>query len=245
MVDYNERLLYVTGFGAIVFCISCVILVVVPLLIPKWFQIGEWENEPPLLLNLFLFVLLVTAFLFYIRFVGKTQLTLYVMFKAILVCLLPMLTLRILYRNKSLERIIIRLKEQNISIQEKIDNYQVKIGEEEINIFSANKSDKFGVKSKNIVAIKSADNYVEIYFYQDEAVEKKLIRNTLKDIETQLDKFEFFIRCHRTCIVNIQYVKKLIRNYSGYSLQLKNYNEKLPVSRQYLAQVKESIYSSN
>ena len=56
-------------------------------------------------------------------------------------------------------------------------------------------------------------------------VEKKLIRSTLRNIELQLMDQSDFIRCHRTSIVNIIHINKLVRNYSGYSLKMSKLEE--------------------
>jgi DNA-binding LytR/AlgR family response regulator len=159
--------------------------------------------------------------------------------------MLPIIILRILYRNKSLERIIDKLKAQNKEYINKLSEMEMEKGEEEVDVYSSNKSDKLKLRAKNIVAIKSADNYVEVFYSNGDSIEKKLMRNTLKDIESQLSNLKKLIRCHRTCIVNTQYIHNLSRNYSGYSLQIKNCSEKLPVSRQYLLQVRKAISVAN
>ena len=92
--------------------------------------------------------------------------------------------------------------------------------------------------------IKSADNYVEIFYKENEKIQQKLIRNTLKNIENQLKKYSYFIRCHRSCIINKIYVHDFTHNYSGYRLKLSGYNEDIPVSRQYLNTVKDAITTS-
>ncbi|MFC2116840.1 LytR/AlgR family response regulator transcription factor, partial [Bacteroidota bacterium] len=218
-----------------------VVLIILPLLIPKWFIISEWESGPPTILSFLFLTLSATAFAFYIRYVAEVFLTLYIMFKVLLVCLLPLLILIILYRNKSLRRIIGILQDQNKYYFSKIGEYEKIEGEEEIDIHSDNKSDKLRLKYKNIVSIKSADNYIEIYYLDNGLPEKKLLRSTLRNIELQLTDQRNFIRCHRTSLVNVMFIEKLVRNYSGHNLKMSCLEETIPVSRQYLIQVKEAI----
>ena len=212
-----------------------------PILTPKWFRISELESGPPILLTLLLLVFTVAAFAFFIRYVGKTPLSLYIVFKVILVCLLPLIILIILYKNKSLAGIVETLQDQNEYYLSRIGEYEEIGGEEEIDIISANNSDRLTIKIKNIVSVKSADNYIEIFYLENDLVEKKLIRNTLKNIETQLANQRSFIRCHRTSIVNTKYIEKLESNYSGNSLRMSCYEEMIPVSRQYLKPVREAL----
>ncbi|MGM0408003.1 MAG: LytTR family DNA-binding domain-containing protein [Bacteroidota bacterium] len=241
MLDYNNRLLYVLGFGGITFVISCIVLIFLPFFLPKWFKANEWESGPPFILSAFLLILTSTAFAFYIRFVGQNDLSLYILFKLVLVCLIPIFILVMLYKNKSQERIIEILREQNKTYFSIIQKNEKNGGDQAINIFSSNKSDKITLKPKNIILIKSADNYIEIYYLESDAVEKKIVRNTLKDIEQQLNDQKNIIRCHRTSLVNMVYIEKLIRSYSGYSLVVSELDEKVPVSRQYLVPVKSIL----
>ncbi|NOQ25682.1 MAG: hypothetical protein GQ564_10015 [Bacteroidales bacterium] len=243
MLDYNNRLLYVTGFGAITFLFGCIIFILIPFIIPQWFKISEWESDPPYILSALLLTLTATAFAFYIRYVGQVSISLYIMFKVFLVCLIPIFILVILYKNKSLELTIELLKEQNKNYLLKIRDDEKNRDDEKIEIISDNKSGKLTLKYKDIVSIKSADNYIEIFYLENDSVEKRLIRSTLKNIESQLVHQTCFIRCHRTRIVNSIHIDKLVRNYSGYCLKMTHLEEGIPISRQYLTQVKEVIYT--
>ena len=196
---------------------------------------------PPLILNISLLILTVTAYSFYIRYVGNTHLTFYITFKIFLVCLLPIIILGILYKNKSLELIIEVLRKQNKVYLSKIKALEENGGDERIEILSENKYENFNIQSKNIIAVKSSDNYIKIYCLKNNVVEMKMIRNTLKSIESQLINRREFIKCHRTSIVNMRYVDRLVKNYSGYSLKIKGLDEELPVSRQYLIIIREAF----
>ncbi|OFX88716.1 MAG: hypothetical protein A2W99_04405 [Bacteroidetes bacterium GWF2_33_16] len=241
LLDYNNRLLFVTGFGAIVFLIEFIAFILIPLFIPKWFKTSEWESGPPFTLSTFFLVITSTAFAFYIRYVGNVYLTLFIMLKVVLVCLLPLLVLLILYKNKSLEQIIGILKEQNTQYFLKIKEFEKIEVEEEIDFISDNKSDKLTLKFKNIISIQSADNYVEINYLEKGVVEKKLLRSTLKNIEFQLSNQKKFIRCHRTTIVNTLHIEKLTRTYSGFLLKMNFLEDRIPVSRQYIVPIKDVI----
>jgi len=72
-------------------------------------------------------------------------------------------------------------------------------------------------------------------------VEKKLLRSTLKNIESQLVGQKNFIRCHRTTIVNSLFIEKMTTNYNGSFLKMSYLEEKLPVSRQYVVMVKDVV----
>jgi len=241
MLDFNNRLLFVTGFGAIFYILSWLIFILLPVSFSKRFQIGEWESGPPLILELLLIALSSTAFAFYIRYVGKTPLSFYIVFKIGLVCLLPIIILKMMYRIKSMDRLIHALQDELKACINRMVEEEKLAGEEEIEILSENKSEKLKLRFHAIVLVKSADNYIEIYYLLNDQVERKIIRNTLKSIESQLIMHKRFIRCHRTRIVNTMYIDKLWRDFSGYYLKMNVFDEKIPVSRQFLVPLKEAL----
>ena len=67
-----------------------------------------------------------------------------------------------------------------------------------------------------------------------------IMRRTMKELDQQLDPRKF-VRLHRSAIVNINYVQKLVSDISGeYHLILSNGSE-LKVSRSHRDKVKEMI----
>jgi hypothetical protein len=93
----------------------------------------------------------------------------------------------------------------------------------------------------DIVVDRSADNYVEILFSENNVLKKKLVRNTLNHVEQQLKPFTVFIRCHRTCIVNVDHIGSVNRKINSTWLTIRNLDEQIPVSRQYLLKVKDAL----
>ena len=69
-----------------------------------------------------------------------------------------------------------------------------------------------------------------------------IMRRTMKELEEELDP-RIFVRVHRSAIVNIKYVQKLVSHISGeYHLILSNGTE-LKVSRSHRDNVKNMINS--
>jgi uncharacterized phage-like protein YoqJ len=86
------------------------------------------------------------------------------------------------------------------------------------------------VKASQIIFIAAADNYVEIHF-MEERLKKVLLRSTLSLIHQQLGNFDFFIKCHRSYLVNRNYIVSTSGNAQGLKLKLKDIEETIPVSR--------------
>ncbi len=239
---FENRLLYVTGFGMILFVTALIVLVLLPLALPKWFTLSIWEDTPPAMLSFFLFLLSSTAFAFYIRFVGKTPLSLYVLFKIILVCLLPVGVLWVLYRMKAQERTINRLRHEVKQLSANEGSEENKADKEPITFSGGVRSDVLQLPAKDIISLQSSDNYVEIrYISGSGKPDRKLVRYTLKGIEKMLQGKTRFVRCHRSSIVNTRHIEKMFRRYGIYYLKMSNLEEAIPVSRPYIARIKQAL----
>ena len=104
-----------------------------------------------------------------------------------------------------------------------------------VNIMDENGELHMSVDLDQLLYLKSADNYVAVYFLKDTRVRKELVRTSLKRLENELDEYPIR-RCHRSFMVNIKMISVLTKNNQGLSLALKNYEaETLPVSKNYKA----------
>ncbi len=102
-----------------------------------------------------------------------------------------------------------------------------------VNILDENSELHIAIDLDQLLYIKSADNYVAVYFIKDGKVRKELVRTTLKRLETELDEFPIR-RCHRSYMVNINKISVSMKSNQGLSLALKDYpDETIPVSKNY------------
>lgn len=235
----TNLIIFFAGFGGIIFILNSLILIGLPAIFPKALKIGRWEVGPPFLLNALVVVLNSVAFPFYLRFVGKTPITFHIVIEIILIILSSVVILRFIF--------IIKFQQQHIeSLRSKLSERKTDIKTEKsgsLILFSENKTEKIRLENNDLFYIKAADNYVEIYYKRSDKLQKKLLRNTLKNIETQLSAENNFIRCHRTFLVNLNHIEKLGKNYKGSYLKISDLEEEIPVSRHYLLKVQETLNS--
>ena len=240
-LEFNNILLFVGGIGTIVF----LIMVLIRITIPRIFRNPNDQSNgivfPPYFKGFAILVLSSVALVFYIRYVGMVSITFFITFKVVLICLTPPLILNFF-------DVIIDLKEQNEAliverkiIQKQIERYEEDLLNKSIEFTSENSSESLNLLVSEVALIKSADNYVEIVYKEGDNLKKKLIRNTLKNIELQIKQYSNFIRCHRICIVNLHYIERLTRNNSNHWLLIRGFDEPVPVSRQYLLKLKEAL----
>jgi DNA-binding LytR/AlgR family response regulator len=239
--DFNNRLLFVAGYGGIVFLFMFLVQVALPWLVEDNHQDG---NEPVLSSYLGSFIILSlssVAFVFYMRYVGFISISFYIVFKVVLICLVPPVVLRLYDTNKELSHQKESLISDKKLLQKQVEKYEDDNLNKSIEFVSEISTENLTLLIAEVAFIQSADNYVEIVYKQGDDFKKELIRNTLKNIELQIKQYSNFIRCHRICIVNIHYVEKLNKSYTSHWITLKGYDEKIPVSRQYLLKIKEAL----
>ena len=98
------------------------------------------------------------------------------------------------------------------------------------------------LKLNDILYIGSDDNYVDIHYLADGKRQKIVLRSSLKNLEEQLvNKLSPIIRCHRQYLINYRYFE--IENMSSRSmlLKLKNHQDEIPVSKQFVKAVKKTL----
>jgi DNA-binding LytR/AlgR family response regulator len=103
------------------------------------------------------------------------------------------------------------------------------------------KNDSLIIKADLLILIRSSDNYVEVYYKNNEIVKKQMIRSSLKKIEEAITEYKFIFRCHRSFIVNINYVNEIQGNSQGYQLFFENLDFPVLVSRKYIPFFKNMI----
>ena len=100
-----------------------------------------------------------------------------------------------------------------------------------INLHSVHKNEFLQINRNELIFLQSADNYTNVFYLQNEDVKKKILRGSLSSFDEQL-KFPM-IRCHRSYIVNLEHIKSLKGNSQGYWIELKDWSERIKVSRKY------------
>ena len=91
---------------------------------------------------------------------------------------------------------------------------------------------KFSVLSSDILLLESTDNYVSVYYFIDKKVQRKLIRNSLKNMEQNLSE-NGMIRCHRSFMINSANIEFVQREGKKFNIKLKHLEKEIPVSEKY------------
>lgn len=100
-----------------------------------------------------------------------------------------------------------------------------------VDIRSRLKKESLSFLANELLFAVSEGNYVVFHLLQEQKIKKIPIRNSISEIEKQLQDIPFFFRCHKGFIVNLNRVKSKKGNSSGYLLKIQHCEDTLPVSR--------------
>jgi DNA-binding LytR/AlgR family response regulator len=104
--------------------------------------------------------------------------------------------------------------------------------EELIRIKSQLKKEELTFYPCQFIYAESDGNYIIFHLDIENQIKKKIIRNSISNIEHQLSAIPFFFRTHRAYIVNLKRVCSQKGNTLGYRLKLSGTESEIPVSRQ-------------
>ena len=239
--NFNNGILFVAGMAAIAFVIMSLVRITLPWAIQKYDQHQFDPLLPPYANSFIILTLALVSFSFYVHYVGSVNLTISIIFKLGLISLVLPISLWLHDLIKDLKKQNAALRKELEVFEGKVEKYEEEYLSKPIEFTSDSNTENLSLLIADVAFIKSADNYVEIVFNEGDTLKSKLIRNTLKNIEHQLKPYSNFIRCHRICIVNSHYIDKLNKDFSSHWLSIKGYDERIPVSRQYLLKLKEIV----
>jgi hypothetical protein len=93
---------------------------------------------------------------------------------------------------------------------------------------------KFSVQLNDLLYLESSDNYVSVFYFLENKVHRRLLRNSLKNMEIML-KENSFIRCHRSYMVNPKNIELMQNKGKKVNLKIKHLEKTIPVSEKYLS----------
>ena len=97
------------------------------------------------------------------------------------------------------------------------------------------------LKTEDLVYLKAEDNYIQVAYVHNNLIRKKLIRNSLKSAENELQSKEF-LRIHRSYLINLRNIDNVKRDRSRLQVQMTHVPDELfPVSSSYQDTLESAI----
>lgn len=113
-----------------------------------------------------------------------------------------------------------------------------------VQIFDEKGEMRLSVRREHLLLIESADNYICVWYTNNNAPKKVLVRNTLKHVAEQLASTHIQ-RCHRSYLVNLDHVKVLRREKEGIFVELGIVGvPDVPISKTYSDSIQKWLMTS-
>lgn len=117
------------------------------------------------------------------------------------------------------------LNRQRFSLISSNENYKIK----------APNSKSLRLNLNHVMYIVSDENYVDIHMEANGKRNKIVFRSSLRNIESQIvNSLTPIYRCHRRHLINIKFFKITKNTSRNTTIQLINYDDEIPVSKQYV-----------
>ena len=100
--------------------------------------------------------------------------------------------------------------------------------------------DQITLSMANFLFGKAQDNYVELYYIENEQLKKFLIRASISNLSESITNFSL-TRCHRSYMVNLLHVTAIQGKNHEMTLTIDPFDSKVPVSKSYQVTTLESL----
>jgi len=232
----RERVIISSVISLITFAVLSFNMMVIPSFIKSFMDTQKWNIFKEILWNIWLLITVSFGYYIYFRFNPIFEIAPNDALKIILISILAISILVILNQNRLMKLNVNLALALNQRLSSKLNT-----GHNKIFFESEYKKDSISLTIDSIRVIKSAGNYIEIYFFEKGEISKHFVRNTLVYAEKLLENYNFIFRCHRTYLVNTNFIKEAEGTPQGVKLQVQDLDFLVPVSRNYLIKLQEII----
>ncbi len=248
--NINNKTIILFGFGLVTMAMLFVLTIIIPKVLPGLFNSNNWKVKNEIVLHIIIILFIAAGNLAYSYFILDSGFSISAffiyLFNTLLLGLIPVTSMALIKSNISLRKNLKTAEEINRFLLS--DGHTLKIcdnDEKEVFLTSENEKETLKIKLSDLLFIKSAGNYVEINWINNQKPEKSLLRSPLKRVEDQLKKYPSIFRCHRTYLINLRKIEKMNGNSRDCKLKCINLDYKIPVSRSSSKKLRKLIFSKS
>lgn len=235
-METRDMFILVIGLGAITFLSLSLNLLILPSLFPKILNGSSWNIKKEIFWDIWiLFTVIVGYFLFY-KVLGFMEFRFGMIIKLIMIAIVPTSVLIVFNRNRLLRSHLKTANELNFKLKE-----NKSIQDKLVHFLSDYQKDNLSIKVSLILLVRSANNYIEVFWKEGQGVKSQMVRYSLTKAEEILKEYKFIFKCHRSYLANINYIDKIDGNSQGYRLFFDNVDFSVPVSKIYVHKLRELI----
>ncbi|MCB2221133.1 MAG: LytTR family transcriptional regulator [Bacteroidetes bacterium] len=232
----REKYFLAIGLGVITFLSLSLNLLILPSLLPRVFHGTSWNVKKEILWDLWILFTVGFGYFLYYKTLGIMSFGFDMIIKMILIAVVPTSVLIVFNRNRLLQSHLKSANELNLKLKEHKSK-----PDKLIHFDSDYQKDNLSIKVSLILFIRSANNYIEVFWKEGQSVKNQMVRNSLTKAEELLKEDKFIFKCHRSYLANVNHIEKIEGSSQGYRLFFENVDFPVPVSKNYTQKLKELI----
>ncbi|MCL6267052.1 LytTR family DNA-binding domain-containing protein [Flagellimonas myxillae] len=127
------------------------------------------------------------------------------------------------------------------AIQNHSLEFNSELGDKLLTIIGENEKVILAIKYQKLLCVKSAGNYLELYYLKGEDQVKELVRGSLKELEKKIEESNI-VKVHRSYLVNVDHISSLKKTKKSYQLNVQHMpNTSIPVSAGFKNSFEEAL----
>jgi hypothetical protein len=235
-LETRDQFILVFGLGVITFLSLSLNLLILPSLFPKVLNGMSWNIKKEIFWDLWILFTVCVGYFLYYKILGIMEFGFDMIVKIILIAIVPIAVLITYNRNRLLQLHLKIANELNIKLNEK-----KLIPNKLVHFESDYQKDNLSIKVSLIMLIRSANNYIEVFWREGQEVKSQMVRYSLTKAEEILKEDHYIFKCHRSYMVNTKNIDKIKGSPQGYLLFFEKIDFPVPVSKNYVHKLKELI----
>jgi hypothetical protein len=236
LLPKRDKYYLIIGFGVITFLSLSLYLLFIPSLFPKKFTSSTWNVKKEIFWNTWILFTILTGYFFYCKTLAVMKFDFNLVIKLILTAIIPISALIIINQNRMF-RSRFKLSDE---INKKLKDHK-EILDKIIYFNSDYQKDSLAIKVNLLLFIRSANNYIEIFWKEGDSVKNQMVRCSMAYAEELLKEHKFIVKCHRSFMVNINHIDRFEGNLQGYKLYFEKIDFPIPVSKNFASKLQELI----
>jgi hypothetical protein len=235
-LPFKKKYYLMIGLAVVTFLALSLNLLVIPSLFPKMLSSANWNIKKEIFWNLWILFTTLAGYFLLNNSLNAINFGFDLVIKLVLTAVIPISALIVVNHNKMLrshlkiaDEISRKLKESK-SIHDKI-----------VYFISDYQKDSLAIRVSMLMLIRSANNYIEIFWKEGMTIKNQMVRCSMVYAEEILKEHKIIFKCHRSFIVNINFLDKIEGNSQGYRLFIENISFPVPVSKNFVIKLKELI----
>lgn len=231
----TEALMRIGAMSLLTFIALSFNLLVLPSILPKLFK-PPWTIIKEIIWNSWIVMTVSALIVIYYQYLDILDFSFMFALEAALYGCLSVSVLIVINRDRLLRDNLKTATELNEKIQ--IRN---EFGTNMVFFASEYMKDKLAIAADSILLIRSANNYIEVFWKEGDTVNNKMLRSSLSKTCDLLIDYKNLFKCHRSYIINVERIVKIEGNYQGYKVNLSDIDFSIPVSQSYKSRLQELI----